>query len=79
MTMKSAFHPLIGDKIFGWMGDAIDIISVATTLFGVCTTLGLGVQQIGAGISRLNSNIPNDNTTQACFRRSRRNAVSGRM
>lgn len=44
MTMKSAFYPLIGDKIFGWMGDMLDVVSVATTLFGVCTSLGLGVQ-----------------------------------
>ena len=27
MTMKSCFYPLIGDRIFGWIGDAIDIIS----------------------------------------------------
>jgi BCCT, betaine/carnitine/choline family transporter len=66
MTMKSAFYPLLGDKIFGWMGDTIDIISVATTLFGVCTTLGLGVQQINSGVSRLNPNIPVNTTTQVC-------------
>lgn len=52
MTMKSAFFPVIGDKIFGWMGDAIDTISVATTLFGVCTSLGLGVIQLNAGAPR---------------------------
>ena len=43
LTMKSCFYPLIGDRIFGWMGDLIDLLSVLTTLFGVCTSLGLGL------------------------------------
>ncbi len=63
MTMKSCFYPLIGDKIFGWMGDLIDIISVLTTLFGVCTSLGLGTRQLNFGFSVLNSDINSDNTT----------------
>jgi choline-glycine betaine transporter len=50
MTLKSAFYPIIGDKIFGWMGDAIDVLSVVTTLFGICTSLGLGVIQLNAGM-----------------------------
>ena len=33
-------------KIFGWLGDLIDILSVIATLFGVCTSLGLGTIQI---------------------------------
>jgi choline-glycine betaine transporter len=57
MTMKSAFYPILGDKIFGWMGDLLDIVSVATTLFGVCTSLGLGVRQLNTGIKRLNPKI----------------------
>ncbi|CAD7696045.1 unnamed protein product [Ostreobium quekettii] len=57
MTMKSCFYPLIGDRIFGWMGDAIDVLSVITTLFGVCTSLGLGVRQINIGLNRYNSDI----------------------
>lgn len=55
--MKSAFYPLIGDKVFGWMGDMLDVVSVASTLFGVCTSLGLGVQQLNTGFSRLNPAI----------------------
>jgi choline-glycine betaine transporter len=57
MTMKSAFYPIIGEKIFGWMGDLLDIVSVATSLFGVCTSLGLGVRQLNAGFARLNPTI----------------------
>ena len=49
MTMKSCFYPLIGDRIYGWMGDLIDIFSIMTTLFGVCTSLGLGTMQVNKG------------------------------
>lgn len=60
MTMKSCFYPLIGDRIFGWMGDAIDVISVLTTLFGVCTSLGLGTRQLNNGFNIMNSDINPD-------------------
>ena len=53
MTMRSCMYPLIGDKIYGWMGDMIDILSVVCTMFGVCTSLGLGVMQLNAGVHRL--------------------------
>lgn len=49
MTVRSCFYPLIGDKIYGWMGDVIDILSICGTMFGVCTSLGLGAIQLNAG------------------------------
>ena len=57
MTMRSCFYPLLGDKIYGWMGDFIDILSVVCTMFGVCTSLGLGAIQLNAGFQRLNKDI----------------------
>ena len=36
-------------RIFGWVGDVIDILSIIATLFGVCTSLGLGVMQLNSG------------------------------
>ena len=53
MTIRSCFYPLLGDKIFGWMGDAIDILSVCCTMFGVCTSLGVGVMQMNTGFQRI--------------------------
>jgi choline/glycine/proline betaine transport protein len=53
LTIRSAFHPLIGDRIYGWMGNAIDILAVLATLFGIATSLGLGVSQIAAGLNYL--------------------------
>lgn len=49
MTIRSCFYPLIGDKIYGWMGDVIDVLSICGTMFGVCTSLGLGAIQLNAG------------------------------
>ena len=53
MTIRSCFYPLIGTKIFGWMGDAVDILSVCCTMFGVCTSLGIGVMQMNTGFNRI--------------------------
>ena len=50
---RSAFYPLIGDRIYSWMGDCVDIFCVIGTLFGVATSLGLGVAQVNAGLSFL--------------------------
>ena len=63
MTMKSCFYPLIGDRIFGWMGDVIDVMSIMSTLFGVCTSLGLGARQLNFGLSLITSEIASDDIT----------------
>jgi choline/glycine/proline betaine transport protein len=53
LTIRSVFYPFLGDKIYGKIGDAIDIFAVLATLFGLATSLGMGVQQIAAGLSHL--------------------------
>mmetsp|Transcript_19244 Transcript_19244/g.26631 ORF Transcript_19244/g.26631 Transcript_19244/m.26631 type:complete len:801 (-) Transcript_19244:111-2513(-) len=58
MTIRSAFYPLVGDIIYGTFGDLVDSLSIACTTFGVCTSLGLGVQSINTGLHRLNTDIP---------------------
>ena len=50
LTIRSIFYPLLGDKIYGFWGNLIDILSVLATLVGLATSLGLGVQQINAGL-----------------------------
>lgn len=49
----SAFYPLFGEKTFGWRGNLIDILAVFGTLFGLATSLGLGAQQVNAGLATL--------------------------
>lgn len=55
---RSAFHPLLGDKIYGLPGDLVDTFCVIGTLFGVATSLGLGVSQVNAGLNYLIPSIP---------------------
>ncbi len=55
----SALYPLIGKRIYGWPGNAIDILAVFGTLFGLATSLGLGAQQIAAGLNAL-FGVPNN-------------------
>lgn len=50
LTIRSTLHPLLGDKIDGPLGNTVDIIASVATLFGVATSLGLGVKQINAGL-----------------------------
>ncbi|WP_372623949.1 BCCT family transporter [Falsiroseomonas sp.] len=53
LTVRSAFYPLIGARIHGPIGQAIDVFAVLGTVFGVATSLGLGVLQINAGLAYL--------------------------
>lgn len=62
-TIRSAFYPLIGERIKGRLGDAIDTFAVISTMFGVATSLGFGVLQVNSGLSYL-FEIPNTIWTQ---------------
>jgi len=53
LTFRSVFYPLLGERIYGWPGNAIDVLAVASTLFGLATSLGFGVQQVNAGLNFL--------------------------
>ena len=53
LTIRSVFYPLLGERIYGWWGNVIDILSVLATLFGLATSLGFGVQQVSAGLNFL--------------------------
>lgn len=53
LTIRSALYPLIGDKIHGPIGHMVDVLAVIGTLFGVATSLGVGVSQINAGLNHL--------------------------
>ena len=59
----SAFYPLIGDRIYGWIGHVVDILAVFGTMFGLTTSLGLGAQQVSAGLNSV-FGIPNNSTVQ---------------
>ena len=53
LTLRSAFYPLLGDRVWGWPGHIIDILAVFATLFGLATSLGFGTEQALAGLNFL--------------------------
>ena len=53
LTIRSAFYPLLGDRIWGWPGHVIDTFAIFAGLFGLATSLGLGVQQVTSGLNYL--------------------------
>lgn len=61
--ISSCFYPILGDRIYGPIGKAIDIITLVATFFGMCTTIGLGTMQLTSGLNWNWSSIPISNTT----------------
>jgi len=53
LTIRSVFFPLLGDRVWGWPGNIIDIVAVLATIFGLATSLGFGAQQAASGLSYL--------------------------
>ncbi|MFC3123551.1 BCCT family transporter [Pseudoroseomonas globiformis] len=53
LTMRSALYPIIGDRIYGPIGHAVDTFATIGTMFGVATSLGLGVLQVNAGFNHV--------------------------
>jgi betaine/carnitine transporter, BCCT family len=63
LTLRSAFYPILGERIWGWWGHVIDTLAVFATLFGLATSLGLGAQQANAGLNHIYG-VPNTITVQ---------------
>lgn len=63
LTIRSAFYPLLGERVWGPIGHVIDIIAVLATIFGLATSLGLGASQAAGGLNFL-FGIENNISTQ---------------
>ncbi len=63
LTMRSALYPIIGKRIYGPVGHGVDLLAVFGTVFGVATSLGLGVKQMAAGLDTL-FGVTSDLSTQ---------------
>ncbi len=66
LALRSAFYPLLGERVWGWPGHIIDTLAVFATLFGLAPSLGLGSQQVAAGINKL-FGIPATSTTEVAI------------
>jgi choline/carnitine/betaine transport len=53
LTIRSALTPLFGKALSGTLGHIIDIVAVVATILGVAQTLGFGVEQFVAGLTRI--------------------------
>ncbi len=53
LGFRSLLYPIFGDRVWGRFGDAIDTLAIIATLTGVATSLGLGAQQVNAGLAFL--------------------------
>ncbi len=63
LTIRSAFYPIFGERVWGWPGHIIDILAVFATLFGLATSLGLGAAQANSGFNKL-FGMPINDTSQ---------------
>jgi BCCT family betaine/carnitine transporter len=63
LSIRAAFHPLLGERVWGWSGHLIDVLAVFATLFGLAASLGVGAQQASAGLAYL-FGLPDDMTTR---------------
>jgi choline/glycine/proline betaine transport protein len=50
VSIRWALEPIFGERVKGWIGDVIDVLAIFGTVFGIATSLGLGAQQIAAGM-----------------------------
>jgi BCCT family betaine/carnitine transporter len=63
LTIRSAFYPIFGERVWGWWGHVIDTLAVFATLFGLATSLGFGAQQANAGLNHVYG-VPINTTVQ---------------
>ena len=53
LSIRSGLYPIFGDRIYGPIGHAADLLAVFGTVFGIATSLGLGAQQMNSGLNYL--------------------------
>ncbi len=63
LTIRSALYPILGRHTDGIIGDIVDVLAVIGTIFGIATTLGLGVEQMNSGLKEV-LNIDTSTTLQ---------------
>lgn len=66
LTNRSALYPIFGKRINGPIGHSVDIAAVVGTIFGIATTLGIGVVQLNYGLKVL-FDVPEGLTAQTAL------------
>ena len=66
LTIRSALFPIFGKRIYGPIGDVVDIAAVLGTVFGIATSLGIGIIQLNFGLDYM-FGVPETVWTQAAL------------
>lgn len=66
LAIRSALYPIIGKRIHGPIGNAVDVAAMIGTIFGVAASLGIGVVQLNYGLKVL-FNLPENKTMQVAL------------
>ncbi|WP_367106958.1 choline BCCT transporter BetT [uncultured Psychrobacter sp.] len=53
LSIRAALYPLLGKRVMGPIGHGISTIALVGTVFGVATTMGIGVVLLNVGFSKL--------------------------
>ncbi|MFI6869399.1 choline BCCT transporter BetT [Nocardia sp. NPDC050406] len=53
LTIRAALYPIFGKRVHGRWGDAIDVAAVLGTIFGIATSLGIGIVQLNYGLHEM--------------------------
>ncbi|WP_055691805.1 choline BCCT transporter BetT [Streptomyces prasinus] len=53
LSIRAALYPLLGKRVRGGIGDTIDIVTLVGTVFGVATSMGIGVVLLNVGFAWL--------------------------
>ncbi|GAA4656080.1 choline BCCT transporter BetT [Streptomyces chumphonensis] len=53
LAIRSALYPIIGRRIYGRIGDTVDLAAIIGTVFGISVSLGIGVVQLNYGLNYL--------------------------
>jgi glycine betaine transporter len=61
--LSATLYPILGERVNGPIGKAIDILTILASVFGVTTSLGLGTMQINGGLNSL-WGVPNTTSVQ---------------
>ena len=53
LSIRSGLYPILKERIYGPIGDVVDVFALVSTFFGITTSMGFGVQQVNAGLVHL--------------------------
>ena len=53
LSIRAALYPLLGKRVKGGLGDTIDVVTLLGTMFGVATSMGIGVVLLNIGFAWL--------------------------